>query len=151
MTELTNVLQIVGLVVARLTETIGDECTVEKMADFAEIEFSEWPSPAVYVIPGALSTDSTVGDFISLGLDVHAVVVVDNASAVQGSGGPDAQAGTLALAVIRALHNWYPGETYDTLVMKESPGSLDFAPGRLLFPLTFSTTTTVEGFFDPNH
>jgi len=147
--EITNLFGVIDQIVARLRVTLGADHVVEKMAEFADLEFSQWPAPAVYVISGQIVPSDPVADWVQLELTIHVVVVVDNAYTISDQGGPDHQAGTIALNVIRQLHNWMPAD-HDPLVLV--PGNaVDFAPGRLLVPLSFKTGTTVTGFYDPNH
>jgi hypothetical protein len=154
MSAIINLAHATGLIVARLQDQLPAGTQVQRMSDFANIEFSAWPAPAVYVLYGDLSSISPPGSYTAIGevliqQTFHVVAVVDNNHAVQGGGGPDEVGGLLAAQCIKALHNWAPDDRYDPLLLQ--PGiALDFAPGRLMFPMSFKTETALDGHYDPD-
>lgn len=151
MGAITNITHGTGLIVARLRDQLPEDVRVERMTEFSEIEFSAWPAPAVYVLFGQI-TPQQAGGYANVGevlMDqvFHVVPVVDNSMAIQGGGGPDEEGGTLAALCIKALHNWTMDDRFDPLSLQ--PGSpIDFAPGRLMFPLSFQTSTALLGHID---
>lgn len=147
MSHITDLTFAVGLIVERLRSELPEGVQVERMTDFSALDFAMWPAPAVYVILGSISPQPGAGAYVPMEQVFHVVPVVNNASAIQGGGGPDEEGGTLAVQCINALQNWTPDDRYDPMTLQ--PGNpIDFAPGRAMYPLAFRTETSLMGHVD---
>lgn len=137
------------LIIDRLRAELPADIAVDSMINVAEIDYSEWDAPAVFVIYGGHTIISNNGPVVLLEQQWHVVPVVDNiASMKEGTEAKD-EGGELAASCIAALHDWQPDSRLDPLQLSDGQ-PVDFFPGRAFFPLAFKTRVTMQGCTDCN-